>query len=195
MMRLKIMLSEKLSRAKKINILYKKYKKSWRKYQEMANFKEPIIQLIKNNKVEFYEDATSGNFYFDHSDGSKRKVKLDPEFQLTFDYGKRNFKGYIVHENYPTPLPEKPIITAEQYQWGIDKTQQDQLNHQEKQIKARGDMWYKIFIGIAVIIVALALANMFGLDIIGSFFNRTPEQVTTVVANNTPITPATVSIK
>ena len=45
-------------------------------------------------RVEFYEDATHGEYAFNHSDGRKRVITLDPTFLHTFDYGKRTFKGW-----------------------------------------------------------------------------------------------------
>ena len=146
----------------------KNYKGKFKEYQDLANFQEPVMMFMRNSrKVEFYENVTTGFFHYTHTDGTVRKIKISPEFMHTFDYGKNNFKGYICHEDHPTPLPEKPVVTAEQFQWAIDKTQQDLMNHREKELTAKGDMWYKILIGIAIVIGVLAFAKM----IVPDFFN------------------------
>ena len=101
-------IQKKQSRAKRTKILLKQFEKKFEgDYLGMANFKEPVIMLIRRTKkVEWYDDANVGYFTFAHTDGTKREVKLDQEFLLTFDYGKRQFRGYIIHEDFPTPLPE-----------------------------------------------------------------------------------------
>ena len=146
-------LYKKKSLAKRIKILLKHYDGRFKSYQDMANFQEPVVFLIKNNKVEFFDNATTGAFQFEHSNGSRRVINLGPEHLKTFDYGKRTFKGYIIDENTPTPLPEKPKVTAEQFQWAVDKTHHDIMNHRAKELSARGDMWWKILVGIAAIIL------------------------------------------
>lgn len=181
-------IKEKQSKAKRIKILLKNYQGRFKSYQEMANFKEPVMMLIRNSrKVEFYDDVTSGWFEFIHSDGSGRRIKLSPEFLQTFDYGKRIFKGYICHEDYPTPLPEKPVVTAEQFQWAIDKTQNDLQNWRSKELTAKGIMWYKIIIGVAILIGVIGFVKLIVPDfnIFGMFGSK--ETVTTVVNNVTEV--------
>ena len=178
-------INEKQSRAKKIKILLKSYDKRMGSYLEMANFKEPVMFLMRNTrKTEFFDDVTTGWFQFEHTDGSSRRIKISPEFLQTFDYGKNTFKGYICHEDYPTPLPEKPVVTAEQFQWAIDKTQQDLLNHKAKEYDARGNMWYKIAIGIAIIIGVIAFAKLLVPDLF-SFGGGAKQVAQTIVENTT----------
>jgi len=154
-------LHEYQSKAKRIKVLLKNYDGRFKSYQEMSNFQEPVMFLMRNTrKTEFYDNATTGYFEFIHTDGRTRRIKLSPEFLQTFDYGKKTFKGYICHEDYPTPLPEKPLVTAEQFQWAIDKTQQDLTNYKAKELTARGDMWWKILLGVGAVILAFALAKM-----------------------------------
>ena len=78
-------LHEKQSKAKRIKILLKNYKKRMGDYQDMTNFNEPVMFLMRNTrKVEFYDGATTGWFQFTHSDGGLRKVKLSPEYLQTY---------------------------------------------------------------------------------------------------------------
>ena len=177
---------EKQSKAKKIKILLKSYKTRFKSYQEMANFKEPVLFLMRNTrKVEFFDNVTTGWFQFNHTDGTMRKIKLGPEGLHTFDYGKRTFKGYIIHEDNPIPLPERPVITAEQFQWAIDKTHQDLINHRAKEYDAKGKMIWKILIGIGAIILALAFAKMLVPDLFNfGASKQVVETVATQVAVN-----------
>lgn len=184
-------IKEKQSRAKRIKILLKSYEGRFKSYQEMANFKEPVMLLMRNTrKTEFYDNVTSGWFSFTHTDGSGRNIKLSPEFLQTFDYGKRTFKGYICHEDYPTPLPERPIVTAEQFQWAIDKTQNDLQNWKAKELGARGDMWYKILIGIAIIIGVIGFIKLIVPDftIFGIGGGGEVKEVVKTVVENATIT-------
>jgi hypothetical protein len=176
-------IKEKQSRAKRIKILLKAYEKKFTgEYLKMANFQEPIVMLMRNTrKIEFFDNATTGWFQYNHTDATTRKVKLSPEFLQTFDYGKRTFKGYILHEDHPTPLPESPVVTAEQFQWAIDKTQQDLVNHKAKELGARGDMWYKILIGIAVIIGVFGLIKLLVPDFL--VFDKAAELISLTFAN------------
>lgn len=187
-MRKQSKINEKQSQAKRIKILLKTYEKKFKgDYQDMANFNEPVLFLMRNTRrTEFYDKATTGWFQFEHTDGTMRRIKLNPEFLQTFDYGKRTFKGYICHEDHPTPLPEKPVVTAEQFQWAIDKTQQDLLDHKAKEYSARGEMWWKILLGIGVLVVLFALAKMIVPDLF-SFGGGGAKQVaetTVAVAKN-----------
>jgi hypothetical protein len=106
---------------------------------------------------------------------------------MTFDYGKRTFKGYICHEDYPTPLPERPVVTAEQFQWAIDKTQQDLKDWKAKEYSAKGDMWYRILIGIAIVIGVLGFVKMIVPDFLSGLFSfggdKAVEETTKAVAS------------
>ena len=114
------------SRAKRIKILMKNYEGRFKSYQEMSNFQEPVVFLIRGNrKVEFYDNATQGKFVYTHSDGKERSIDLDARFLHSFDYGKRTFKGYFISEDSPTPLPENPVVTGEMFQMSTEKTLND----------------------------------------------------------------------
>tara|TARA_B100001964_G_C14066601_1_gene523936 strand:- start:477 stop:941 length:465 start_codon:yes stop_codon:yes gene_type:complete len=143
---------------------------------------------MKNTrKTEFFDNVTTGWFGFEHTDGNPRRIKLGPEFLMTFDYGKRTFKGYICHEDYPTPLPERPVVTAEQFQWAIDKTQQDLKDWKAKEYSAKGDMWYKILIGIAIVVAVLGFVKMIVPDFLSGLFSfggdKAVEETTKVVTS------------
>ena len=130
---------EKQSRAKKIKILLKTYNRRFGKdLKEMSEHKEPVLMLMRNTrKVEWYDDASKGWFRFTHTDGTERRIKLSPEFLHSFDYGSKNFRGYLLHEDHPTPLPQKPVVTVETFQMAIDKTQHDLQNWRSKELTAR----------------------------------------------------------
>lgn len=157
----KNIIAENQSRAKRIKILLKNYDGRFKSYQDLANFKEPVLFLMRNNrKVEFHDNATQGKFLFTHTDGKERSIELSPQFMHTFDYGKKTFKGYVCHEDYPTPLPEVPVITGDIFGMAIDKTLNDMKKWKAEETRAIGDMWMKIGIGIAIVIGAFAVFKL-----------------------------------
>ncbi len=117
---------EPKSRAKRIRMLLKKNRRIFGNKQVITDFTEPILMLIRRGRaVEFHEDASKGTFRFKHSDGKEREIYLEPSSQVSFDYGKRKFKGYICHEDYPLPLPENPLVTVETVNMIVEKSMMD----------------------------------------------------------------------
>jgi hypothetical protein len=170
------------SKAKRIKLLFKKYESTFKKYNEMANFKEPCLFLMRRNKkTEFYEEATRGEFKFVHSDGKEGKIVLAPEFMLTFDYGKRTFKGYICHEDHLTPLPENPIITADMFNMAQEKVLHDIRKWKDKEEAGIGLKWKHILTGIGIILAVVIggqlIAGLFGIDIQLNPFATPPQEV------------------
>jgi hypothetical protein len=131
---------EPKSRATRIRMLLKKNKEVFKDKQSITDFKEPVNMLIRRSRaVEFYEDASKGSFEFTHSDGTHREIYLEPSQQVSFDYGKRKFKGYICHEDFPLPLPEVPIVTADTINSIVEKTMMDmkKLNERKKEMQLK----------------------------------------------------------
>ena len=169
------------SRARRIRLLLKKRKGLIGTYQDTKDFEEPCLLLMRRSrKVEFYEKATQGKFIFEHSDGQERAIELNPQFIHTFDYGKRDFRGYVCHEDYPTPLPDIPVVSAEMYQLGIEKTLNDIKKWKAEEMKGIGEMWFKIRLGIAIVIGVLALAKMLVPSLKLPFFSSDTQTVTQV---------------
>lgn len=169
----------KKSEAKEIKILFKKYKKFLRSYYETANFEEPIAQLARRSgKVVWYEKATAGRFNYTHSDGTERYILLDPAYKLRFQYGRKEFSGYWLHEDHATPLPEQPTLGSDQVNICIDKTLNDIKKWKAEEYKARGGMWKSIGVGIALIILAYTLYAMLADDPVN------PVQQTTYIVSN-----------
>lgn len=149
-------LTDKTSKAKRINRVFLKYQKWFKTEYETTNFKEPVLFLHRRNGiVEPYEDATRGLFNFTHSDGTSKFIILTGR-PPTWGFGKRAFDAYYVHEDHPTPLPSDPLINTEQMNICIEKALNDYQEWQSKQKIAVGTMWWYILGGIAVIIIALA---------------------------------------
>ena len=175
-------------------LLFKRYKKRFlRSYQELANFEEPIMQLIRrNHRVEFYENVIEGEYVFTHSDGGKRTIELDPSSMLTFDYGKTTFKGYVCDEDSGVPLPERPIITSGTIQNLMDKVMKDKKLGDAKKTQAMGGLiWQigKIILYFGGGIVALLIIDgLMDFGILDKILNRgTVEVVKTVVQNASSI--------
>lgn len=166
---------EKISQAEKRKMLFKKKEKLFKSYYEPAQFKEPVLILMRRNQnAEFFENATKGKFEFSHSDGETRYIYLTPKYLQSFPYGKKNFRGYICHEDFAIPLPAEPEITAETIGTVIDKTLNDIRNWKAQEYKAQGAMWFKIALGI----VALIAAYTFYVMMTG---NNVPVQPTPVI--------------
>lgn len=146
------------SQATRIKNLFTKHKKWLKTTYECAEFEEPIMFLERRNgEVQWYEKATAGLFSFDHSDGSKRFLVLVPNKQKKFGFGNKRFRGYYCHEDYPLPLPQDPYLTTEQLNIIVEKSLNDINKWKATEYKAKGEMWKKIGIGIALVIGALAL--------------------------------------
>lgn len=131
---------EPQSRARRVRMLLKKNEAVFKDKKVLTDFKEPILQLIRRSgEVEFYEDASKGSFVFKHSDGQDREIYLNPSGQLTFDYGKRKFKGYICYEDSPTNLPEHPRVTAETINGIVEKATMDmrKMNSRKQELQLK----------------------------------------------------------
>lgn len=153
---------DKKSRAKEIKTLLKKTKKLIGTHLRTIPFKQPIVFLIRNNKnVEFYEEATTGTFEFEHTNGKQYKIYLDgTNGLLDFGYGEHKFKGYILHEDNAFPLPEKPIHNTIMVNALIDKTLHDIKSWTAKELEAKAKVIWYLLGGIAVIILAYALLKI-----------------------------------
>lgn len=178
------------SKAKRIKLLFKQYDKTFKSYQEMSDFKEPIVFLMRRNrKVEFHDKATEGTFMFKHSNGKDLGIVLEPQYLHTFDYGKKTFKGYILHEDYPNPLPEEPTVSSDLYLISMDKALHDIRKHKADEEKAIGLKWKQILIGLGIVIAIIGgikiLGGLMGVDIdLWPFNNQQAEAVGQQVVNN-----------
>lgn len=178
-------INKKKSLAKKVKILFKRQQGMLKKYREMANFEEPIALLIRRTgKVEFHDRCTSGFFEFKHSDGKDRKIQLSPEFLKTFDYGKRTFKGYILDEDRPIPLPESPLCTIETYEMGITKTLNDISKWKQKEYEGIGKMWLNIAMALGLLLLVMAVVKMMAPNLNLNPFSGGEKVVVQTIADN-----------
>lgn len=140
------------SQAKKINTLLQMQKGMLGRQQRLVNFKQPCLMLLRNNKkAEWYENATIGKFEYTHSNGEDMYITLNRHFLQTLDYAGKEIQIYICHEDYPFPLPHEPLITAELKKISDEKILNDYRKWLAEELKAKGDMWWKILLGIAII--------------------------------------------
>lgn len=141
---------------KELKWLFKKHKKLIRNYHHTANFKEPVVLLMRRNrKINFFENCTKTDYTYKHSDGSERKIMLDGR-PYTFKYGGKEFLGYILHEDHSTPLPGTPVLTTEMVGILTEKNLNDLKKWKVAEERAKGMKWYHAAIGIAIVIMALA---------------------------------------
>lgn len=160
---------------KRIKTLLKKHKKLIGSILEPAKFEEPIALLKRQSgNVEFYEKIKGDKFVFTHSNKKQRFISLDKKYLCRFDYGKHQFLGYILDENYPIPITEKdPLIPVEEMGIVLDKTLHDRNKWEADVVKQKGNMYWKILIGLAILAIAAALAYQ--------MVPPRPEQITTII--------------
>lgn len=131
---------EPKSRAARVRMLLKKNYRVFKDKEKLTDFKEPVVFLRRRGGgTEIYEDSTKGIFEFTHSDGKYREIYLDPSTQGTMDYGKRKFKYYFCHEDFPLPLPEIPLVTADTVNMILEKSMMDlkKLNERKDEMKLK----------------------------------------------------------
>lgn len=149
------------SQATKRRNLIRKFKGLWREYKDVANYKEPALILMRRHgNDEIFEDATKGEFVYKHTDGEERTITLKPTFLRNLPYGKKTIKYYLCHEDFPLPLPEDPVITAETVGIGIDKTLNDVKKWKTKEMSEKTKMFWTIATGIALVIGAVTFYKM-----------------------------------
>lgn len=150
-----------MSNAERIDILLKKQKTKLGEVQALAKFKQPCMILMRNNKrAEYYENATTGKFAYTHSDGEEMEITLDRHFIQTLPYAGKDIDIYFCHEDYPFPLPHPPLITAKMFKLVTEKILNDYRKWIAEEFKAKGDMWWKILIGIAAILLAYGVIKL-----------------------------------
>lgn len=142
----------------KLKILFKKHKGLIRKYYSIAQFKEPVVLLMRRgNMIEFLEGETGDHLDIEHSNGENRKIILNQSFLYTFDYGKRSFRGYICHEDHPIPIPYDPLVMCELFGVAIDKTLNDVRKWKIKEIQEKTNFWWTILIGLAILVALVVV--------------------------------------
>lgn len=157
----------KKSQAKKIRNMIQLQKGLLKQKQKLADFKEPVIWLMRRNgDIEFYDNATKGRFFFNHSDGDERNIELIQSQTRNFTYAGRRVRVHVLHEDYPTPIPEDPVITTEILSISQQKIMQDLNKFRAQEMKIRSGATFKLLIGIAIVVAAIAL----GLTVIPSSF-------------------------
>lgn len=129
------------------------YRKNFRRYKSIRKCKQPIVHLIRRTgKVEIREKETGNRFNFKHTSGEDRYILLDPTKKLYWEEQGKPCVGYILHEDYPVPLPANPVVATELLETVIEKVLNDERKYREREMKAKGKMWFYILIGIAIVI-------------------------------------------
>lgn len=178
------------TQAKERRTVFKKAKGLLRSYYNISEFDEPIAILMRRNqKCDFFEKVTKGNFFIQHSDGNERQIFIDPKFLQTFNYGKHTFKGYILHEDFPTPLPEDPLVTSEMISIANYKTLND-MSQWKAQTKLMDAKTKSVVTYGIIILLGLGVIFLFGKDFITGIIasigdNNVVQQVAENVSNAT----------
>ncbi|MBD3248451.1 hypothetical protein GF336_00210 [Candidatus Woesearchaeota archaeon] len=151
----------KKSDAEKIEGALQMYKGLLKTKQKLTNFKEPLAFLIRRNgEIDFYEKATKGELEFVHSSGDERRIELIPSKLLDFPYADRRVKLYILHEDFPIPIPDSdPVVSSESISISQGKSLHDVDKFKRKAEQYKNASVYKILIAIAIIIFVGAVAS------------------------------------
>lgn len=149
------------SKVNKITSLIQIHKGLIKRKQTLTDFKEPVVWLIRRSfNMEFFEKQVSSHFTFIHSDGETRKIELTPSRMISMDYGNRKVRTYILFEDSPLPIPEDPIVTTELLAISQEKSMHDLNKFKLKEAKIKSGAMFKIFLGAAIVAIAIALAVM-----------------------------------
>lgn len=153
-----------LSKASRIRMLIAKQKGFWRAKKKLTSFNEPVLFLTRRSgKIDFYENASSGKFVFEHSDGKQRYIELRPSDQGTLNYGDKQVRCYQAHEDRPFSGYENPINDTESVALSMEKIKKTDLKYQERlaSLANKGKLtWVWIILGIAGAIAIIGFAYM-----------------------------------
>lgn len=142
-----------ISKAKKINSLIVKKKKLFKEIVAIREIEPPLMQFKrKSGKVEFFESATKGKFEFKDADGKDRFIVLDGSNQLDFPtFNGEYIKGYWCDEENPFPLPQKPLLSQQEFGMAQEEALHAVSKYRGKELEGLGNMFLKIGLGIAAI--------------------------------------------
>lgn len=136
---------ERKSRASRIKNLFSKQKGLLKTKYKVRDFGEPVMFFEKRSgEVEFYENVTTGLFEYEHGDGDKRFIIINPKYIKRFGFGDRAFKGYYCHEDHPLPLPDDPFLTAEQVNIIVEKSLNDIKKWKTQEINAKSKLYWTL---------------------------------------------------
>lgn len=185
--------TKKESYAERRRILLKKHKKFLRDKEALVDFEGPCLILMRQGKkAEWHEKATGGKFYFTHSDGEERFIILDPRFLQTMEYGGRSFQLYVCHEDFPTALPDDPIVTTELVALMYEKVLQDIRKWKIEEAKAKALQlkgWAILAAVLGGIVILYVILKPTGTSeaitpAINETINQTVQQAATVIKTN-----------
>lgn len=171
---------------KRLHILFKRNQKAIGNYKSLVSFEQPVLLLIRNGKVEFYEGVKGDTFRIP-DDEVGRIIRLGTNL-LEFEYGKETFKGYICNVDEAFPLPQKPIVYAELMELIIRKIITNYKNLESSGSEMRKTMW-AIFgmLILGAIIYVFFLKDKLDPNTAAQIANQTVQNLTTIAANMTKI--------
>lgn len=148
------------SEAQERRTLFKKYKKILGEEERLSNFKEPAaILLRRSGQGEWLEGVTKGKYAFTHSDGSRRFIIITGK-PNDMRYAGRLFKLYVLHEDFPIPIPEDPLITTEQVSLMLEQALIGSQKIRAKDWEGKNNMIKIIIWGIIGLIVAVIVYKL-----------------------------------
>ena len=133
--------------------------------------KEPIAMMIKDNlNVEIYEEVAAGTLVLQEhqtSDKRQRLIVLDRSKMLGFRWGNDIVRGWIFYEKEAVAYPTNILHDSRIIKQIIDVLLNNRKDLDEKKLKAWGDLWMQIVIGIVILaVVFLWLLPIFGINIL-----------------------------
>ena len=149
----------------RLPMLFKKSKGLITDYKKLKSFKEPCALLMRvGGNVEFYENVKGDEYAFEHSNSKKCKIRLTARGLKNFDYGGTKFKGYILDENKATPILDgteySDYLSSELMESTIQKYSVEREKLALETAKAQAKTWMNVFIGVALVILAVGVYKM-----------------------------------
>lgn len=147
---------------RRMQMLLRKHQKLIGSYEDLVEFEEPVLFLIRaDHSVEWHQGVKGGKYTFKiEGEDDEGEVWLNPASLLTFDYGKRKFKGYIAYEKEAFPYPVNPVLSAQLFHNAIVKTISDTKDWNVQQTKATTELIWKIIMGVAILGIVFILYKM-----------------------------------
>jgi hypothetical protein len=172
----------KISRAEEVERIIRCTKKYRRTELSLYPIREPLLFLgRRNGTFQTFEGITAGAFDFKHSDGNNRFIIIDPNKQNRLGIGRNSIRFYWAHEDYPNTGYPDPVMTAEQVSLSYEKLLSNIRKWLALDKKATGDMWMKIGLGTAAVILAYFIGK-------GMFQSTSPQIIYQAAMNLTNAT-------
>lgn len=139
--------------------------KGWLKkeQQPLLNPDKPVLLLITEDKRLIAIPGVKPQLFTTKTGDKEKGIILTPEKLLSLPIGNQYIPCWVAYEDCPTPLPEDPIHSAEQFRNQIIAiaTNRDTLNKPPENPIKGGVKWLFIAIGIGALLLLAGQSGLF----------------------------------